>query len=174
MENLKLIRLLGENDYRIFENIFREFEKAPFFERWSDKQILEAFRDFLTTGKIFCYDNKGLTNIQFGKKKNELLPYNSWGNFIYLSDVVVLENSRCKGIGSNMLDNLIEYATSENFDNIYFRTNLTGSMLEPLGLKRGFEVIRDSNNQIITDEVPFLRQSGIVETDMRKYLIKKL
>ena len=174
MENLRLIKLLGENDYKLFESIFREFEKAPFFEKWSDIEILEEFREFLITGKMFCYDNKGLMNIQFNKRKNETLPFDEWGNYIYLSDIVVLENARCRGIGSNMFDYLIDYANSENYESIYFRTNLTGSMSESIGQKRGFVIVRDSSNKIITDEVSFLRQNGLVETDIRKYLVKKL
>ena len=173
MENKRLIKLLGENDYKLFESIFREFEKAPFFEKWTDKEILEEFRDFLVTGKIFCYDNVGLMNIQFNKKKNESLPYDTWGDFIYLSDIVVLENNRNRGIGSNMFDYLIDYAASDNFNSIYFRTNVVGSMSESLGMKRGFEIVTDSNNKMITDEVSFLRQNGKIETDTRKYLVRK-
>jgi len=172
MKNLRLIKLLGENDYKIFENIFREFERAPFFEKWSDEEILEEFGEFLKEGKMFTYDNKGLMNIQFNKKKSNLLPYSDWGNFIYLSDIVVLEKYRGNGIASSMFDYLIAYAQNLNFNSIYFRTNLVGSMSESIGTKRGFRIVTNSNGGIITDEVSFLRQNGAIQSDTRKYLVK--
>ena len=174
MENLRLIKLLDIDDYEIFEDIFREFEKEPFFEKWSDIEVLEEFKEYLISGKIFCYDNNGLMNIQFNKRKNEALPYDDWGNFIYLSDVVVKEDSRNQGIGSNLFDYLIDYAKTENYNSIYFRTNLIGSMSESLGEKRGFELVKSNSGKIITDKVSFLRQNGVVEADIRKYLVKKL
>ena len=168
--DLRLLKLLGEEDYRIFKLIYKEFEKKPFFELWTDTQILQTFRDILTTGQSFSYDEKGLMNIQFNSKRSEELPYDRWGNFIYLSDLVVLESARQEGIGSGLLDYLIEWANVEDYNTIYFRTNLEGSMSESLGTKRGFEVVTNNSGKIITTPVSFLRQNGKEETDIRKYL----
>ena len=172
MENLKLLR---EKDYKLFKSIFSVFMRDPFFEKWTNAEMLEEFKDFLAYGKMFCYDNKGLMNIVPNRKKLETLPYDMWGNFLYLSDIAVLENARMQGIGSTMFDYLIEYGYENEFDVIYFRTNLEKSKSAGIGLKKGFTVVTDCNNNIITEAVSFPRvREDISETDIRQYLVKKL
>jgi len=174
-KNMRLIKILGEEDYQVFERIFRVFEGEPFWEKWTDLMILEAFKEFLLTGKMFAYEDYGLMNIQFNKKKLDSLPYEKWGNFIYLSDVAVLTNSRKQGVGSELIDYLIEYGYENKFDSLYFRTNYQGSMLANIGIKKGFEILTDENNQIITEDVSFPRiKDDIAEVDTRQYLYRKL
>lgn len=175
MQKNNLIRILKEEDYLLFEKIYRCFEGKPFWEAWTDEMIVAVFEEFLTTGLVFCYDNKGIMDIQYNQKKSDTLPYDDWGNFIYLSDIAVLEEYRCQGIGTILLDYLIDFGYINNFDTIYFRTNLEGSMVANLGLQKGFEVVRDTSGEIITEKVSFPRNRlDVPDTDIRQYLCKTL
>lgn len=54
------------------------------------------------------------------------------------------------------------------------RTNLEGFMSERIFLERGFIIIRDENNNIVTQDVSFERTNGIIKQDTRKFLSKRL
>lgn len=162
------LRELNKKDYDIFELVFKEFEKYPFYEKWTKKEILEEFKYFLQNGKIFTCDEKGIINILPNYIKSKNLPSIPKSN-LYISDVVVLEQYRKQGIGNSLFDFVMDYAKTK-YDYIYLRTNLEGSMIEPLAVKRGFEVINNEFNNTFVEDVSFLRQSGEIEKDKRKYL----
>ena len=168
-----MIKKLNEKDFDVFEYIFREFEKEPFFEKWTNQEVYDEFKEFINTGIMFTYDDKGLATFIPNKRKKEGLPYESWRSFIYLSDIVVVGEYRGQGIGSKLMDYSLEYFKSE-YDYMYFRTNVVGSMSEGIAVKRGFEVINDNEGNLITDDVEFMRQNGKVEKDKRKYLVKRM
>ena len=168
------IKELKKDEYKIFYKLFKGFELAPFFEKWTDEEIEKTFEEFMQDGLVFGLKDKGIITILPEKRKSSILPYSEWGKFCYISDVMVDENSRRQGIGGSLLKFALDYMKKDGWDTSYFRTNYKGSLLEPVATKQGFKDVKDKQGNVITEEVGFLRQSGKVETDTRKYLVKEL
>ena len=62
----------------------------------------------------------------------------------------------------------------KNYEYIYLRTNLVGSMSEGLMIPYGFKNITDEEGNIIVEKCEFPRTIDISSVDERKFLIKKL
>lgn len=167
MEN---IRKLGINDYENFRKVFMVFESEPFYEAWTEDDYKQEFLDLYENGKLFGIfidgEMLGLITIKERFKKWDELDIDVEKS-IYLSDVAVKREARKNGYATKLLDFIIsEYG--DDFD-LYFRTNLEGSMSEGIARKKGFEVIKDK-----VQTVYFKRtRPDIPEVDQRKYLIRR-
>lgn len=166
--------------YGDFKKVFNIFEKAPFWEKWSEEEYYEEYCNFINNGEMYGYydidDIYGLITILYGMQKKCPITFEVPEKVIYLSDVAVLEDKRQLGIGNSLMKYLINNLEERNkYDQLYLRTNLVGSMIEGTALRNGFEIMRDTNNQIITQTVTFDRtRDDISKEDTRKFMIKTL
>lgn len=168
------------DNYEEFKKVFSVFSGAPFFEKWTEDKLKYEYDYLKKDGEIYGYylDNHeiiGLVSIVFGAIKNHPLIFKNPEKTIYLSDIAVIYSQRGNGYAKKLADFIINYVNKINYyDEIYMRTNLEGSMSEKIFLERGFNIIRDENNNIVTQDVSFERTDGIIKQDTRKFLSKRL
>ena len=176
MEN----RIKDVKNYSDFRKVFEVFKDKPFYENWIDDEMLKEYEFLKQYGEIYGYyidDTKivGLVSIIYGSIKEHPVKFLNPEKTIYLSDIAVVSDERGKGYAKKLADFIIEYAELfDYYDEMYLRTNLTGSMSEKIFLARGFEIMKDENNKIITQDVSFERTNGLIEKDTRKFLSKRL
>ena len=168
------------DNYEDFVKVFTVFSGAPFFEYWSTQELHDEYKELKDGGEIFGYylddsNIAGLVTVLKGAKKSHPVIFPDPKKVMYISDIAVINEQRGKGFAKHLADFIINYTEAFNeYQHMYMRTNLEGSMSEGIFLKRGFEVMRDQNNQIITQEVSFERTNGETTTDTRKFLSKRL
>lgn len=167
---MEFIRELDSRDFNYFKDVFKVFEKEPFYEDWSDDDFLQEFLDFLQNGKIYGIFLEGNICGLITIKKN----YLKWDELdidveraVYLSDIAVKKSARNRGYATKLMQYIIGLF-GDNYD-IYMRTNLENSMSEGIAVKNGFEIIEGK-----VQKVYFKRtRPDIPEEDERKYLIRK-
>jgi len=168
------------NNYDEFKKVFTVFRGEPFFENWTEDQLRYEFDYLKKDGEIYGYyldnlDMVGLVSIIYGAIKDHPIIFKNPEKTIYLSDIAVINSERGNGYAKKLADFIINYVKGfNNYNEMYMRTNLEGSMSERIFLNRGFEIIRDENNNIITQDVTFERTDGSIKKDTRKFLSKRL
>ena len=166
--------------YEDFRKVFEIFRHYPFFEAWSEEAFKEEFEYLKDEGEIFGYyantgEVVGLISLIYGAKKEHPVEFDDPDRVIYLSDIAVLDKYRGNGYAKRLADFVIDYASIFNYyQDMYFRTNLEGSMSEGIFVPRGFEVMTN-NGEIITQDIYFERtKPELSTTDTRKFLSRKL
>jgi len=173
-------RIKNMKDYEEFRKIFEIFKFYPFYEKWTEKGFEEEFEYLKKYGEIFGYYNNlgdvtGLISLVYGASDKQPVRFKQPEKVMYVSDLAVLENYRCKGMGTKLLKFAISYTRLLNYYNeMYMRTNLEGSMSEGIFIKQGFEVMKE-NGKIIIQDVYFERTNNLIpEIDTRKFLLKRI
>ncbi len=118
----------------------------------------------------------GIVTLIYGAKASHPVKFDDPSKVIYISDLAVLHQYRGKGVGSELAKYaLIKAYMKDNYNHMYLRTNLEGSMSENIFDKLGFEVMKDKDGNIITQDVQFPRcKEGVSDTDVRKFMLKRL
>lgn len=166
--------------YDDFKKVFEVFKSEPFNENWTEEELYNEYEYLKKSGEIYGYylDNTtiaGLVTIVYGAIKEHPIVFLKPEKTIYLSDIAVIPQERGKGHAKRLADFIIDYVQLFNYyEQMYLRTNLNGSMSEKIFLERGFTIMNDSHNNIITQDIPFERMNGVVEKDTRKFLSKRL
>lgn len=153
-----------------FRAIFKEvFEGKPFFESWSEEELLEEFKHFNDEGLVFgSYwgeDCVGLISILQHEPGKYPVHFPDDEKILYLSDVAVLEDYRYNGVGTELMKKVVRYAKKYEYDRIYMRTNKEGSMSKSIAMKLGFTVIEGVEQEVIRK-----RHDGTVAGDTRIFL----
>ena len=168
------------NNFKDFQEVFKVFMSEPFFEAWTENDMKEEFEDIKSHGEILGYytnfDIAGLLTLIDGAKESHPVKFENPEKVIYISDVATKKEYRGKGYAKDLVNYFMHFLDNQDYyDRAYLRTNLEGSMSEGLFIPYGFETIRDENNQIITQTCEFPRvKPELPETDVRKFLVKKL
>lgn len=175
-ENIKELK-----EYSDFLKVFKVFMDEPFYEAWTEEEMLEEFKSYENNnGIIFGLYNeeniKGLITLVYKSIESHPVKFANSQDIVYLSDVATLKETRKKGVGTKLTIHALDYLRSLNkFKYIYTRTNVVGSYSIGIFKKQGFEVIRDEKGNIITQWISFPRvREDIPEQDERLFLIKKL
>jgi GNAT superfamily N-acetyltransferase len=165
--------------YEDFSEVFKEFRKAPYFEDWTEQLLKEEY-DFLTTngfifGKYIDSQMIGLASYLPNKQPNHKIEFPVDKKIAYLSDLAVLEAYRKKGIGTELFVYALNDIIRNQYDYVYFRTVVNGSLSEGIGIRNGFEIVYDENSKLVTQQLSFPRvKDDVPEVEDRKFLVKKL
>ncbi len=157
-----------------FAKIFKVFESFPFFESWTDKEILEEYNSFQNGGIIFGYftdEGKcvGILTMKPYEPGKHPVEYPSDAKVMYLSDVATLFEYRNMGIATSLFEYAIRHFQVLGYDYIYLRTNEKNSMSYDIAKKCGFVRLYD-----IIQEVERKRANGTITKDARIFMEKKL
>lgn len=149
LDNGCYIGTLGysENNIYILMNLLKSFE-----EQYSETIDYEAAKDelelYAKQGKLFIYFNKDGIPISMNgcvyNYDNETVEFTKKGDTnptsIYFYGLSTLKEYRGQGACKALIDFAIEYATYNDFDLVYARTDLTNSNSEWIMANAGLEV----------------------------------
>ena len=115
------IRLANESDVNAIFDLIKElaiFEKAEFELINTPEQLLkDGFKDKPSFICIVAEDNQSIVGMSF-----LYVRYSTWkGRVLYLEDLIVKENFRNKGIGTQLMNATIEFAKSNNYKRIQWQ-----------------------------------------------------
>jgi ribosomal protein S18 acetylase RimI-like enzyme len=115
------IRLANESDVNAIFDLIKElaiFEKAEFELINTPEQLLkDGFKDTPSFICIVAEDNQSIVGMSF-----LYVRYSTWkGRVLYLEDLIVKDNFRNKGIGTQLMNATIEFAKSNNYKRIQWQ-----------------------------------------------------
>jgi GNAT superfamily N-acetyltransferase len=175
------IRVITPENIQDFINLYRVFEEPPYEEFYTDEDLVKEYNRLTNAGHVMGYyvDGKCIGMTAFYKAANENglvdpehpIHYEHPEKVAYFSDVTVLKEHRCKGIGSALMEYALETSKNEGCDIMYMRTLQAGqSMSYGIAIKHGFKVLDDITQNIVQARVSETRS----ETDNRIFLEKML
>ena len=188
MENLILYSLINEDkNYILVKNIYKyeEFKKVvkvfsnpPYNEILTDNDCKIEFNSYIENGFIIgCYVNDdiaGINCILNDVPKNYSIKFYDKSRIAYYSGLAVKEEYRKMGLGKLLVSKTQNYIEQdERYDFSLARILCKGSMSEGIFKKNNFFDAYD-HGELIIDEVEYLRNTGNIEKDSRKYMIKKI
>lgn len=173
MEEIKGI-IRNNVGFEDFAKVFKVFESFPFFEKWSQEDLINEYESFKNGGIIFGYYTEDgtcaaiLTMKPYEPGKHPV-EYGGEDKVMYLSDVATLFEYRKQGIGTHLFKHAIRHCKVLGYDYIYLRTNEKNSMSYGIAKKCGFKRIYS-----VIQEVEKKRMDGTVAKDARIFMQIKL
>ena len=175
------IQVITPENMQDFIDLYRVFEEPPYEEFFSEEELKEEYNRLSTLGHVVGYyvDGKCVGMTAFYKAANEEgradpehpIYYEHYGNVAYFSDVTVLKEYRCKGIGSILMEYAIDTCRNEGCNIMYMRTLQAGqSMSYGIAIKHGFKVLENVTQNVVQARVNDER----VKEDKRIFLEKQL
>ena len=167
-------------NYDEFKKVFSVFKEEPFFENWTDEEMHNEFLGLKVNGEIFGYylNNEGIVGIitfKYGAFGNHPVNFDNPEKTVYFSDIAVIKDFRGRGYAKALTDFALDYIESyDYYKEAYFRTNYEGSMSKGIMEERGFNVIRNDEGDIITQDITFDRTADYPTSDKRLFLSKRL
>ncbi len=176
------IRVITPNEIGDFITLYRVFELPPYEEAYTDEFLVEEYNSLSTLGCVFGYyigeKCVGLITYYRSANKNGIVNQEHPVNFehpenvVYFSDVTVLPKYRGHGIGTQMVEYMIEDCQNKNIDKIYMRTLPIGqSMSYNIAVKHGFKLMENVTQSIIQERVNEERNMEDVRIFLEKDLI---
>jgi GNAT superfamily N-acetyltransferase len=115
------IRLANESDVQAIYDLIKElaiFEKAEFeLQNTPEQLIIDGFKENPIYYCIVAEENQTVVGMSF-----LYVRYSTWkGRVLYLEDLVVKENYRNKGIGTQLMQSTIEFAKLNGFKRIQWQ-----------------------------------------------------
>ena len=167
--------------YEDFKKVITTFQQPPFYEKLTEKDMMEEFKLYLDDkiGGCFAYydvdDISGINCFTYGIDESHGIIFPNNDNIAYISGMATLEKARGMGIGTQLFEYVMNYfKEKEIYDYVYLRTNLYGSMSSGIAKKHGFITLQ-KDNQIYTQAVQFERiDPKVCDTDLRKFMVKKM
>lgn len=167
-------------NYEDFKKVFSVFKGEPFFEDWTEEEMHNEFLGLKINGEVFGYYTEdegivGIVTFKYGASDKHPVRFDDPEKTIYFSDIAVIKEQRGKGYAKTLTDFALDFVESYNYyTNAYFRTNFEGSMSRRIMEARGFEVIKNDEGEIITQDIPFERTGDYPKLDKRLFLSKRL
>lgn len=124
------------------------FKDKNFNIHHKEKTIDKYFQSIISSSNIYA--------IASDKAENKIIALSvleeKIDNSLYLSTICVLLNYRNQGICKKLLETIINYATTNNYTNLYTRTWSTNSIQKRALENMGFELI-NTEKESRTEEV---------------------
>lgn len=175
-ENIKAIT---EENSKDFISLYRIFEEPPYEEFFTQEELENEYKKLSGLGYVLGYylDGKCVGMIAFYGSANENgivdpehpVHYDHPEKVAYLSDITVLKEYRCRGIGRELMEHALEVCKADGFEKIYLRTLQKGqSMSYGLAVRLGFQVLENVEQSVVQERVNEQRN----KQDMRIFLEK--
>lgn len=128
-------------------NLTLNSDENSFLFKLALENLKEKYvKDYETTSEdIDEYNNIVLEGNSLGAYNNELVGVaiceeHKWNNSLYLSNLIVSQKDRQKGIGKLLIQNIIEHAKNRNFRLIELETQNTNVPAIKFYQKQGFKI----------------------------------
>ena len=175
---LKVVKSVDNVDD--FINTIRVFRGAPYYEILDDEACALEYNSYVQNGIVLgCYINgeiAGINCILNESDKNHSIVFSPEDKIAYYSGLAVKNNYRKLGIGKLLVSETDKYLSSlKLYDYSYARVLKEGSMSSGIFEKNGFQYAYIPNTSLeIVDDVEYLRNTNVVSSDKRKYMVKKM
>ena len=177
-KNKNYILIKEIKQYEQFKSVIKVFSNPPYNEILSDKDCEAEFNSYIDNGLIIgCFINNNLAGINciLNDVPSEYsITFNDTKKVAYYSGLAVKENYRKLGLGKLLVAKTQTYLDNQNkYDYSFARILCNGSMSEGIFKQNNFE---DAyyNNELIIDEVEYSRNTGNIEKDKRKYMVRTM
>ena len=166
------------DNFNDFEKVLVVFQNFPYNEILSKKECQDEYDLYMNNGYIFAsyVDNKiaGINCILNDVPEDYSIKFHDKTKVAYYSGLAVIENYRKLGLGKILVKEVEKYLEdSKAYDFTFARILCEKSMSEGIFKQNGFtDAYYDGS--LITDDVTYLRNTGEIKTDKRKYMIKRL
>ena len=166
--------------YEDFKKVFSVFKEEPFFENWTEEEMHDEFLNLKINGEVFGYylddkDIAGIVTFKYGAFNDHPVKFDDPEKIIYFSDIAVIKGQRGNGYAKALTDFALDFIESYNYyTDAYLRTNFEGSMSRRIMEARGFEVVKNNEGNIITQDITFERTGDYPVSDKRLFLSKRL
>lgn len=118
-------------------NVFPVYQELrPHFQLFEDfyQQIIKQFAEkFLLYAAI---DNDAV----YGCIGFRIMTTTAWGKIVYIDDLITAQNLRGNGAGNRLLDFVIEYARTNDCDEIHLDTGYQRFAAHKVYLNKGFQL----------------------------------
>lgn len=156
-------------DLDAFKNVYKVFSGAPYFEKYTDDELEDIFKDYQNKGYIYGAYKKdecvGFVALERGARESQPVKYDDGQSIMYLADVAVLDKYRRKGIGNQLMIYGVMQSKLLGFEKLYMRTLQRGSMSYGIASRIGFKQIPN-----VFQSVERERVNGEVETMQNIFL----
>lgn len=141
MEN-KIRELTNFED---FKRVYSVFSSAPYYEKYTEKELEDIFQEYQEKGYIYgAYDKGdciGLIALERNAKPEHPVKFDENDKIMYLSDIAVLDKYRRRGIGNQLMLYGVMQSKLLGYEKLYMRTLEKGSMSYGIASRIGFEMI---------------------------------
>ena len=137
------LRTIDKKHYLDFVKMYKVFERPPYSEKYSDEELEAEYEFLATNGHVYGYyeNDVCIGMVTYNKR----ILYEHPEKVAYLSDVVVLEEHRGKGIGTLLMRYAMQKAKEEGYEIMYMRTLQPGeSMSYGIAVKLGFVKLKET------------------------------
>lgn len=173
------IRAITTESIQDFIALYRVFEEPPYEEFYTEEELVNEYEKLSELGYVFGYylDQKCVGLITFYCSANENgvvnpehpVHYDNPEKVVYLSDMTVLKECRCKGIGRELMEFALDTCKSAGFEKVYMRTlQKEQSMSYRLAVRLGFSVLENVEQSVVQERINSERD----KQDMRIFLEK--
>ena len=163
MENVNIMAITPER-MQDFISLYRVFEEPPYEEYYTDEFLINEYKRLVELGNVYGYyiNDKCVGMTAFYKSANENglvdpehpVHYEHPEKVAYFSDVTVLKEYRCRGIGSKLMEFAFEKSKEEGCTKMYMRTLQKGqSMSYGIAIKHGFKVLKNVEQSVVQERV---------------------
>ena len=179
METLGKNVIVREIDnFNDFKEVILVFQDYPYNEILSDKECQLEYDLYMQNGYIFgCYvdDNiAGINCVLNDVPDDYSIKFYDNSKIAYYSGLAVKSDYRKLGLGKILVGETQKYLEgTDSYDFTFARILCKNSMSEGIFKQNGF-IDAYFDDSLITDEVSYLRNTGEVGTDKRKYMVKRL
>lgn len=174
----KHVIIKNVDNFDNFKDVLCVFRNYPYNEILSDEDCKDEYVLYNENGYIFgCYLDGNITGINCilnDVPKEYSIGFEDTKKVAYYSGLAVKDKYRNLGIGKMLVSKTQDYLEKcGKYDYAFARILCEGSMSEGIFSKYGFS---DAyfDGKIITDDVSYLRGDGMVRSDKRKYMVKRM
>ena len=166
------------DNYEKFKDIIGVFKNPPYNEIMTDKDCRKEFESYIYNGYMFgCFiddEIAGINCILNDVPSDYSIRFSDKSRIAYYSGLAVKPQFRKMGLGKLLVHETEKFLESQDkYDSSFARILCEGSMSEGIFKLNGFT---DAyyNDDLIIDEVTYERNTGLVQSDKRKYMVKRI
>ena len=171
--------LIKEIDsYEKFKDVIGVFKNPPYNEILTEEDCRKEYESYIYNGYMFgCFINDeiaGINCILNDVPSDYSICFSDKSRIAYYSGLAVKSQFRRLGLGKLLVNETEKYLESQDkYDSSFARILCEGSMSEGIFRLNGF-MDAYYNNTLITDDVSYERNTGVVQSDKRKYMVKRI
>ena len=166
------------DNYEIFKDVISIFKNPPYNEMMTEEDCVSEYNSYVDNGYMFgCFiDGKiaGINCILNDVPDDYSICFTDKSRIAYYSGLAVKPEFRKMGLGKLLVSETEKFLESQDkYDSAFARILCEGSMSEGIFRLNGF---KDAyyNGSLIIDDVTYERNTGLIESDKRKYMVKRI
>lgn len=166
------------HDFDDFKKVIKVFSEDPYNEVLSDQDCIDEFDSYEKNGFVIggYVDGQiqGINCILNDVPEDYSINFVNPKRIAYYSGLAVLKNCQKNGLGWRLVTETDRYIQElGKYDYSFARIRCFDSQSEGIFRKHGF-IDAYQDEELIVDDVTYLRNTGVYDHDLRKYMVKKL